>query len=557
MLKIFSPILLKEMQQRYVHPSVPRSSPVPLGPSASGNLPPRPDYTNLNIRCPSEIWLKSANPGWIDGASNPPIFFTNADDIITTMLTWNPEHPMFQPTRKQPTGNSMDPMDSTAPPAYPGAGTVQEAPVPEAPALASAGYQVSVVVQYTTADTSKPTLRSKAAVKHIKSTKLAIVDMNHMDRCTFIKSILDVHEYGTDYSPGVNRGPPFKISWTGSSGGKGGAPTIETDAEYEVAIQSLKKKTSPAVVVELNLDEMDGFRVMKKRSLSLLPSPESSPYSSPPSSPSPMPTKSLPQDGDENVELLYGTKVPRVDDYSPQDQLHGAMILKLNEKWPCQKHAGENGDVGHCWVDAGGNHIGLNMRKKKMWAASIVAGEATIREPPNIVEFDGVRDGPLTRPRGRGGPRSYGQASSGNGGGGGDSTATVLLAAMLPLLQNLAPKTDPLKTPPRSTLPVAFPATPKKPIATVAPFSPIPTTSSELHACLDDFLRAKGINLLEAESALAALSLTPDIIASVPVSRLLEITGAVEGHLWGFQVFCREWSSRLEEKKRRLTMVSA
>ncbi|KAJ7903003.1 hypothetical protein B0H13DRAFT_2233971 [Mycena leptocephala] len=462
----------------------------------------------------------------LDGASNPPIFFHSADEIVMTMLTWNPAHPMFQPV----------PADATIPPpSYPGAMT---APVVSAPA--AAGYQVSVVVQYTAPDMAKPGLRSKASVKQIKTTKLAI-------------SILGVHDYGEDYSPGVNRGPPFKISWTGSSGGKGGVPTIETDAEFDVVLESLKKKTSPAVVVELNLDQMDGYRVIKKRSLSLLPSPDSSPYSSPPSSPSPLPTKTLPQDGDENVELMYGTKVPRVDDYTPQEQLHGAMIMKLDAKWACEKHHGENGDIDHCWVDPSGNHVGLNMRKKKMWASSIVAGDSTLHEPPNTVEFDGIRDGRLTRPRGRGGPRSsYGPGPP--GGGGGDTAATMMLAAMLPLLQNLAPKSDPLKTPPRVPLPAAFPTTPKKPIA---PLSPIPTMSSELHVCLDDLRKLKGINLLEAESALAALSLTPDIIANVPIERLGQITGAIEGHLWGLQAFCREWSARLDEKKCRLVIVSS
>jgi hypothetical protein len=129
----------------------------------------------------------------------------------------------------------------------------------------------------------------------------------------------------------------------------------------------------------------------------------------------------------------------------------------------------------------------------------------------------------------------------------------MVLAAVLPLLQNFAPKAGLLKTPPRSTLPVAFPTTPRK----YGPLSPLPTTSSELHVCLDDFLKLKGINLLDIESALAALSLTPDIIANVPVPRLLEITQAAEGHLWGFQAFCREWSGRLEEKKRRLALVSS
>jgi len=67
-----------------------------------------------------------------------------------------------------------------------------------------------------------------------------------------------------------------------------------------------------------------------------------------------------------------------------------------------------------------------------------------------------------------------------------------------------------------------------------------------------DFLRIKDIDLTACEAALATLDLTPDIIHEVPVPRLCEVTGAVEGQLWKFQSFCREWTERLDEKKRRL-----
>jgi hypothetical protein len=53
--------------QPYVHPSVPKSptsAPTPLGVSTRENLPPRPDYADLPRR-PSDIWLNSANPGWM------------------------------------------------------------------------------------------------------------------------------------------------------------------------------------------------------------------------------------------------------------------------------------------------------------------------------------------------------------------------------------------------------------------------------------------------------------------------------------------------------------
>ncbi|KAF8176897.1 hypothetical protein K438DRAFT_1727053 [Mycena galopus ATCC 62051] len=512
--------------QRRVHPSVPpasQNSPTPLGASTRANVvPPRPDYANL--RRPSDNWLK--NPGWIDGASEPPIFFTSQDEIVLTMLTFNPDHPMFHPPQA-PGGPATENTPSVSPFAS-STTSIDASSAANVTTLATdgvpgtAGYQVSVIASYSAPDTSKPaSFRSKPALKAVKQSKLGFIDIDNMDRCTFINSILAVHDYANDYSAGVHRGPPFKISWTGSSGGKAGAPTIETDTEFEVVRASLRKKNAPAVVVKYNLDDMDGYRIAKKRA--------------------------LPEDGDENVELVHGTRVPRVEDFTPLDQLHGAMLLKLKAKWPCEKHAGENGDVGHCWIDVGSNHIGLNMRKLKMWASVIVAGEATIHEPPNVVEFDGLRDGRLTRPRGRGGPRAFhGSADAAAG----SSETTALLTALLPILQTLAPQN---KTPPRTTLPRAFPTTPRKP---TSPVSPIPTPSSELHSCLDAFFKSKGINLLAAESALAAMGLTPDIISNVPIGRLGEITGAVEGHLWGLQSFSREWSAGLREKKRRLAAVS-
>jgi hypothetical protein len=95
---------------------------------------------------------------------------------------------------------------------------------------------------------------------------------------------------------------------------------------------------------------------------------------------------------DENVELMYGTKVcfhcctskslPLINSlrflvskttYSPQDQLHVTMVMKLDPKWACEKHRGENGDIGHCWINPNGNHTGLNMGKKKMWASALVS----------------------------------------------------------------------------------------------------------------------------------------------------------------------------------------
>ncbi|KAJ7625195.1 hypothetical protein B0H17DRAFT_1218829 [Mycena rosella] len=258
------------MQHR-LHPSVSRSpkpAPVPLGPSTQENIPPRPNYADL--RRPSDFWLKSVFPGWIDGASDPPLRFYTHDQIVTTMLTYNPGHPMFHPAAG-PVPQAPVQATVTSPTSEGAPGIfdpVLGLPEPEiagsAPATSNTrGYRVNVLVQYSAADTTKPaSYRSKPSLKVIRSSKLSIIDIDSTDRCGFIKCILDVHDYGIDYSPGVHFGPPFKMSWTGSSGGKAGAPTVETDADFAVILASLKKKKDPAVVVEYNLDDMDGYRVL-------------------------------------------------------------------------------------------------------------------------------------------------------------------------------------------------------------------------------------------------------------------------------------------------------
>jgi hypothetical protein len=73
----------------------------------------------------------------------------------------------------------------------------------------------------------------------------------------------------------------------------------------------------------------------------------------------------------------------------------------------------------------------------------------------------------------------------------------------------------------------------------------------ELHSCIGNFLRSKGIDLMASEPGLMALELTPDIVVDVPVARLCEVMGAIEVRVCKFQVFCKEWNTRLEDKKRQ------
>jgi hypothetical protein len=66
------------------------------------------------------------------------------------------------------------------------------------------------------------------------------------------------------------------------------------------------------------------------------------------------------------------TKVPHVDNFTELEQLHGSIILQLKGKWTCEKHQGEHGEPGFCYIDSTGGHLGLNNRKLKIWASAIV-----------------------------------------------------------------------------------------------------------------------------------------------------------------------------------------
>ncbi|KAG1860347.1 hypothetical protein F4604DRAFT_1930239 [Suillus subluteus] len=470
----------------------------------------------VSPRRPSEYWLR--RPGWIDGAIDPPHFYISQEEIdnarrVYGYLAQPVSQPATTPTLTQPIIQSMAPDTVTIP---------------------VMGHLVSITMAYTAPDKTGRGL--KLVVKKFKTVKSDHIVLEDITRTTFIQMFLTIHELADQYSPGVHSGPGFKLSWTGSPGGKSGATTIENDHDFNVTISALmkKKKDTCAVSVEFDTDMMDGFRIRKR------------PHSL---------TEATVQDQDE--ELAYGTKVPRFDTFSEDAQLHAQYIIQLKKKWSCAKHQGEHGQDGHCYVSSMGEHLGLNHRKLKMWAAAWVnilypvsgtflmsfeaAGDATKHEPPNTADFDGAHDGRLTdvKPRGRTGPRSSSSSAS-------DHTA-LLMAAMLPLLtKHLTPPNH--DAPSTSSL-VPTPATPSHVKNVPSPMSPVPDNGLEIHACLGDFFTRKGINLLASETVLMDLELTPDIVPEVPVARLCEVLSAVEGCIIKFQVFCKEWNARLEEKR--------
>ncbi|TFY76970.1 hypothetical protein EWM64_g7043 [Hericium alpestre] len=213
-------------------------------------------------------------------------------------------------------------------------------------------------------------------------TKFEYIKMDSISRVDFVKAFLRVHDLDNQYSPSVHAGPDFKLWWTGSNGGKASALTIENDRDFVLALSTLmqKNRCTCAVSVEFDTDGMDGYRIRKLQ---------------------------VPVLADDSgfAELAYGTRVLNVDHFSNDAQLHGPIILELKQKWVCQQHLGEHGEPGHCYITPNGDHIGLNARRLKFWAAAIAAHDVTKHDPPNSLEFDGARDGRMitTKPHGRSG----------------------------------------------------------------------------------------------------------------------------------------------------------
>ncbi|KAG8728683.1 hypothetical protein FRC11_010434 [Ceratobasidium sp. 423] len=102
----------------------------------------------------------------------------------------------------------------------------------------------------------------------------------------------------------------FKMWWTRSSGGKTGASTIKTDADYDIIrnqLLALKHSNKDMIVsISFNTDQMDTFRHVHK-----WPAPSD-----------------LMEDG---CGPSIGTKIPCLADMDAPSQLHGIQIMKLKE----------------------------------------------------------------------------------------------------------------------------------------------------------------------------------------------------------------------------------
>ncbi|KAG6848074.1 hypothetical protein H0H93_003638 [Arthromyces matolae] len=479
---------------------------------------PRNDPQSIHYQRPSEYWLR--NPGWIDGAVNPPRFYYTNDDIDAALIAAG--KPPLQ--HQQDCDPNSIPLFATAPaaaaPSEPTAHNAQESEPRAMPPMVSinSAHLVSVTMFFTPTTVNAPAGRSKNAKKD-KKTKMTHIDMDGITRVDFVKAFLTVYELNTHFSPGIHSGPDFKFWFTGIV--KTAAATIQNDQDFEVILKALHQKDRKRcqVNVEFDVDTMQGFRIVQ-------------------------PQLASSQQINPEEELVYGTRVPSITSFSADSQIHGQWIKQLKDKWPCASHSGEHGENGFCYIAPNGKHIGLNNRRLKAWAAAILtrmfqaAGDATKSMPPNIPEFDGVRDGSNStpRPRGRNGP------AIATGSTGIDSN--LLITAILASLKRGRSRSR------SCSPPHAGPSTPKRSRHKVADalLSSPPEPGMELDACLRDFAKAKNIDMTAAAPALQELDLTPDIIPKVPISRLCEVTEAREGRVMKFQQYCETWQTRFEAK---------
>lgn len=546
----------------------------------------------------SEAWLRQ--PAWIDGGVEPPQFYVSHEEINETLVAYGlPPLPlprgapaMNNIRRAGPSIQVRAPTSPAAPPHLPpshltgvfgparadsvaldphvhGAGhalpaeeaphgdmqafnnappvdvarptnaalPVDAAPVPAAanddantaqpinePVGAVTGpvedlYPVSVGISYMRASSAKPASRGKPApMAKMDVNKVTHIALNETTtRSDFIRACLKVHGLDKKYALDTDLGPRFRFSWKGSAGGRSRAAAIDTDENWRATLPgALRKKAD--ILVEFDLKDLQAAKAMQHP---------------------------IGEDEEGDYELLCGTQVPAVEQFSEADQLHGAIILKLKKQWKCMDHSGEHGEDGYCYVikdtdgAASNVHYALNPRRLRDWAAGIAAHKDTLYMPPASILDGGPRNvqGPDgAKPRGRTGPRPppLGAASPAV------DPSTLMATAMVPLALMAMERMSGMMGSGANQVTGAAGAP-----ANGVPAYPRPRPGQELRYCLVALHDTKGIDLLAAEGKLAEHDFTPDVIPDVPVAQLAALLGVTEGKVLKLRQFCVQWLAQM------------
>ncbi|KAG8749059.1 hypothetical protein FRC11_011622 [Ceratobasidium sp. 423] len=238
---------------------------------------------------------------------------------------------------------------------------------------------------------------------------------------------------------------------SGVSGGKAAAATVKTNTEYELLLAQLCAS--------------------KKNAKDITPAPSNT----------------------IDCAIGLGTKVPQLANMDAPTQLHGNIITMLKATHPYEKHHGEHGEPGFCYVTPDGAHIGLNNHQFTIWSAAVAAGDATRHIPPNVAEFDGHQGlGPATtKPRGHG------------------STSAIA--------------------------PPVTPATPSDPIAM--------------------FMAAMVPLLVSLTQSMVPHPTPPPVEERVPHEHLAGVLGVSEGKTIQFQLYCHQWAKEFSCKRKEKEVV--
>ncbi|KAJ7153339.1 hypothetical protein C8R46DRAFT_1197397 [Mycena filopes] len=433
-------------------------------------------------------------------------------------------------------------------------------------------------------------VRGSRAPKKLHESKLVstAVQVTSMSRVEFVPIALGAHDYDDLYVAGVASGPPMRIYWTGSPGGKGGATVVLFDKDWEIIVQKLNNagKKLDTISVMFDLDTMEGFKQRSKRV----------------HSPDPL----------FDTELSYGGRVPHIDGATPAQLAMGAAIDQIKAAHACVTHGSrpfimnlvvnfmilfmmvavsglwsrvEPGPGRSNQVQNSGHDLPgfpntftsflkaiVNVPKTIMkfttyfepysrcgardesfpspgmgsGCVSKVSGVCVANASPPAELFSawtgtvGHAAAPVAKARGRTGPFPAYQTPSSS------SSTDLLVTTMVPVLAMMA----------QSMANNGGPSAPPAQRSPARASSPPPAIEEELDVFMGAFRRAKNISNAAIDHATQQLRdarYTPDILSedSVTVNRLTELTNLAEGEVHQLRRFARQWTSRVEGKRAR------
>jgi len=120
-----------------------------------------------------------------------------------------------------------------------------------------------------------PAGHGKLVSKKTKIMKMDTISLESITQVEFIKAILAIHNLSNKFTPGVHSGPNIKVWWTGVRYVNHYVTlnfypkTFHAVAEkvvhhqFGIALEALvkKDKTKVQVSIELDLDNMEGFKI--------------------------------------------------------------------------------------------------------------------------------------------------------------------------------------------------------------------------------------------------------------------------------------------------------